>query len=552
MKKRNVLYAAGMALLFAFAFAFSACSEDDDPIPAEAKITAFAITNAGADGDLRVEGDISNLNILVVVPFETDVTALITDITLSSGASVVPASGTPLDFSEPRSFVVTNQDASNTYQVTVEKDDPTEGSITGIVLKNVVTNDIFPVEILQAEKKIVVTFNELQSTVVVIESISLLPPGATYTTSTESDTLDLAQDVHITVSFAGEDVVYDIETNITEAGFDPDNYVALIDRSSASGLVPSYISTENNRGAAFDGRYLFVASRQEGNHVYYWDMEQPSADPKTLDFGDVVSGGTWAVSDIRVVGGNIYVSNMVMNEEQVFKLYKWEDVDDAAPELILSYTVPDEDIRLGDAISIIGNPPVNGYVFASNFAWPNNASEFYVWDFNGQKEEVSPYIMPINPIEGMRIGQYGRVNTIPGEPELLLVTGAEMGVGVMDFEGNIIYETFEPMVQTRSYDPLIWEYNDGLYLSFTVNREWEGQGAWYEIINISEGATFLDALEALSDDNIDEKRVFKHVFGGPGALWVGGTHGVGFSPEGKPRVMGFALMHGFIVHEFSN
>jgi len=538
-------------MLISFALSFTACSDDDDPIPVEALITEFAITNAGADGDLRVDGVISGFNILVVVPFETDVTALVTDIKLSEGASVVPASGTAQNFSTTRNFVVTNADESNTYQVTVELAEPTSGVITDITLVSSVTGDVYASTINQGERVINVTFNELQSVQAIIENITLSPAGTTYATSSGSDTLDLSGQETITLSYAGEQTVYTLVANITEAGFNPDNTITLLDKSSASGLVPSVISNENNRGAAFDGRYGYVTSRQDGNHVYIWDVQNPTADPQTLDFGGVVSGGTWLVSDIRVKDGSIYVSNMVMAEGGVFKVYKWDGIDDDSPEIILEYTVPAADIRLGDAISIIGNPPANGYIFASNFAWPNNASEFYVWDFNGGKTDA-PQIMPINPIEGLRMGQYGRVNTIPGEPDLLLVTGAEMGIAVMDYSGDIKYEVGEPMIQSRSFDPRVWEYNGGLYLSYTVNREWEANGAWYEIINVTEGASLIDAMQGLNETTIEEKRVFKHQISGPGLLWVGGTHGVGFSGDGKPRVMGFALMHGFIVHEFSN
>jgi GNAT superfamily N-acetyltransferase len=150
------------------------------------------------------------------------------------------------------------------------------------------------------------------------------------------------------------------------------------------------------------------------------------------------------------------------------------------------------------------------------------------------------------------MGQYGRVNVIPGDPDHLVVTGAEMGIAVMDYSGDIKHEVGEPIIQSRSYDPRVFEYNGGIYLSFTVNREWEGQGVWYEVINVTEGANLIEALQGLTETSIEEKRVFKHVFGGPAALWVGATNGIGFSDDGKPRVMGFALMHGFIVHEFSN
>jgi hypothetical protein len=550
MKNFKLFQLMGLLAVLAIAFTFTSCKEDD-PQPTEALITEFAITNAGSQGNQRIEGVISGMNILVAVPYETNLTALTTDIKLSDGAMVVPASGTAVDFSSVRSFVVTNGAVSNTYQVTVQRAEPTSGVITSLKVLSASSGEEYGNVINQTNKTITVTFNDLQSSRVVLKDLQLAPAGTTHTTSSGNDTLDLSASASITLSYAGAQTVYNFVANITAAGFNPDNTTLLMDKSLKSALVPSVINNENNRGAAFDGKHVFVVSRKDGNHVYYWDVDAPTAEPKTLAFSNIITGGTWMVSDIRVVGGNIYVSNMVNADGGVFKVYKWEGVDDETPELVFEYTVSGEGKRLGDAISVIGNPPADGYIFASNFAWPNNASEFYVWNFNNNGT-VTPTVLPITPLVGLRMGQYGRVNPIAGSPDLLLVTGAEMGIAVMDYSGDIKYETSEPTIQSRSFDPRIFEYNGGRYISFTVNREWEAQGAWYEVINITEGATVVDALKALNSSNIAAKRVYKHVFGGAGLLWVSGTNGMGFGSNGKPRVMGFAISHGFVVHQFSN
>lgn len=556
MKNTKFFKLTAFVIMTMVAFTFSACSDDDDK-PKEALITEFAITNAGATGDMRFEGVITDFNIVVVVPFETDLTALIPEISLSPGASVVPASGSEVNFTEPRSFVVTNGDLSNTYQVTVVLEDPTNAAISDITLISYASGNPYEVTINQAERVIHVSYNSLESDMVIIDDITLMPAGTTYQTSSGNDTLDLSQeDISITASFAGTDNVYTFSVNVTEAGFDPEKVTTLINRSSATGDVPSFINSNETRGADFDGRYLVMASRQGGNNLYYWDMENLEAGHSTMHLNeDIVSGGTWLISDVRIVNGDIYVSNMVWEEGQVFKVYKWEGVEDENPELVLEYVIGESGPRLGDAISVIGSPPADGYIFASNFPiLPNGvntqASEFYMWNFNNGASDAQA--LPIDPLSGMRMGQYGRVTAIPGEPGLLLVTGAEMGIGIMDFDGDFKAEVAEPAIQTRSFDPSIFEYNGGLYITYTVNREWEPQGAWYEIINVTEGANLVEALQGISDVNIDEKRVYKRVFSGPANLWVGATNGVGFSPDGKPRVMAFCLTHGFIVQELSH
>lgn len=561
MKKARLFQLLGLIGLVSLSVVFHSCKDDDDPKPVEALITEFAITNAGAQGDQRIEGVISNLNILVVVPFETNVTALIPDIKLSEGASVVPASGSTVDFSSVRSFVVTNGDVSNTYQVTVERAEPTSGVITAITFTAVSSGEVYTSSIDQAQRKVTVTLNNLQSPIVEITDITLQPAGTTYTTSTGEDIMDLSSAVAntITLSFAGEQTVYTVEANITEAGFNPDNTTTLINKSGTQ--TPDFLfDTESNqettRSAAFDGRYVIVASRKGGNNVYIWDTQNPNADPQLLSL-EGVSGGSWAISDVRTSEGYIYISNMVWTEGQTFKVYRWDGIADTEPEVVVSWELNVQNVRLGDAISVIGTPPQNGYIFASNFpilpdGTNTQASEFWVWNFNGSKSG-EPTKMPIVPLVGLRMGQYGRVNAIPGVSDKLMVSGAEMGIAVMDMSGTILAETSEPSVQNRSFDPHVFEYNGGRYVAYTVNREWENLGAWFEILNITEGADIVEAMGNITSATIDDLRVYKLNFSRTSSMnWVGANNNVRFGENGKPRVLAFALKHGFIVQELSN
>jgi Fibronectin type III domain. len=80
----------------------------------EKDITAFTIS--GQSGSTTISGT----TIAVTMPFGTDVTALTPAITLSTGASVSPTSGTAQDFTSPVTYTVTAADASTkAYTVTV-------------------------------------------------------------------------------------------------------------------------------------------------------------------------------------------------------------------------------------------------------------------------------------------------------------------------------------------------------------------------------------------------------------------------------------------------
>lgn len=65
---------------------------------------------------------LSGTSIGVTVPYATEVTALTPNITVSAGATIVPASGTARDFTKPQTYTVTAQDGTKkTYTVTVNK-----------------------------------------------------------------------------------------------------------------------------------------------------------------------------------------------------------------------------------------------------------------------------------------------------------------------------------------------------------------------------------------------------------------------------------------------
>jgi len=542
--------------LFVFLMAgmvFTSCEEDDEATP-KAEITSFSIVDAGADGNQSVEGTIENTSITVGVPYKTDLTALTPEIEVSEGAQVTPSSGESLDFTEARNFVVTNGDVEQTYQVTVNKMDPDSPVLMSLDVTSVTTGGEYETSIDQGGETVTVTYNELQSNIVKLENVEVGPEGATYTTSGTNDTLDLSTDQTLTVSYSGESLEYTITSNVTAAGFDPETASAVMDKSAASQAVPSVISGSSSRNAAFNGQYVFATARANGPKVHYWDVNASVDEVHELGGIDSLSGGAWTVSDVVTQGDAIYVSNMVMNSGSVFKVYKWENVEDTVPETVLEYEVTVDNQRFGDAISVIGDPTQDGFIAASNFpgfggeAGNNN---FYVWQATSGEMPAEPEVWDVQVESGANLGQYGRVSEIPGVSDMYVVTGAEMGITVINNNGEAQFEVPKNLIQSRSYDPTIFEYNGGTYLSYTINREWEANGAWYEIVNITEGADAVEGLQNLTDANFASKKVYEKNFSGDSDPWISSANRVAFDSNGDPMVMAFTVQNGFIVEGFT-
>ena len=83
-------------------------------------VAARAIENFSFPG--LPSARISQSNISVTVPFATDITSLTPKITVSAGASVMPATGVARNFTQPQTYSVKSIDGSiKTYTVTVSK-----------------------------------------------------------------------------------------------------------------------------------------------------------------------------------------------------------------------------------------------------------------------------------------------------------------------------------------------------------------------------------------------------------------------------------------------
>lgn len=93
---------------------FQILYKDKENLPEFVTLHAFDV-----EGATSVKMDSDNKTIAVTVPYGTDVTALTVTSKVSEGASIQPASGSVVDFSEPVAFTITNGSTSSTWTVTV-------------------------------------------------------------------------------------------------------------------------------------------------------------------------------------------------------------------------------------------------------------------------------------------------------------------------------------------------------------------------------------------------------------------------------------------------
>lgn len=328
----------------------------------------------------------------------------------------------------------------------------------------------------------------------------------------------------------------------------------LINRTGTA--LPTQIGTGGNaRSAAlYQNRWVIVPSREVTTNVWVWDSQNPDAPPFSLPMGTgILAVQTFPINYVRTVGDDIFVSSLTTNPQGTgwgagpFRLYRWRSLT-SEPELVLSYTALAG--RLGDAFSIIGDPNTNGKLIAHINLAPG--IEFRVWNFeNGViTNPDTPALITISP-EAV-FNNHGIFNPIPGEPDLFLVTSNNSGIIIANSTGVIQAEIPTTVINAAAYDPNIFYFGGRRYLTYTINSTLPvgaPAGARYQIVDITEGATVVEAINAITSTAILNERTVHDFVIGPRHASLTATNSVGVLENGNIRILAHVVGTGFVVQE---
>lgn len=570
--KKNVLKKA--MLLGLGSLLMLACTEKNgNPGSNALEVTGVAILNAGEDGDTRAEGVLSGDTFTIEVSPLSNLSAAKLEITAPEGVTTTPANGVTVDFeaNAEQALVAYKGTEVKNYRIKVVKSELTDE----LVIKSFSVAGVYApsTKIDHASKTITISFSNVTGVVATLSDFEFNPSTATVKASVpamedEKMVVDFADENEksITIQNGSEEKKYIVKAEISKAGMDPATGKVVMDQFLGSGLNPA-LGNNNTRSAFFDGKYMFFACREGGNNIYYFDIDDPTKEMKSLNMGEgIISGGAWLISDVRVAdNGGIYVSNMVNAAGSSFNVYYWSDVN-ASPVKVLSYALeapvsPATAVRLGDAISIVGDPQKDGYIAASNFPFQNNKqAQFYIWKATDGKLADKPQVVDIvdkftgASADDKSLGQYGRINEIPGDSEHFIATGSSSGMIILNKEMNdVAFELVrDTPIQGRAMDPHFFEYNGIRYLAYTVNREWAANEAFVEIVALTEGNSYFEGIQALAEKSMDDIRVYQGKItetATAGAAWVSACNNVKVKND-KVYVFGYVCEYGANVIEF--
>ena len=320
-----------------------------------------------------------------------------------------------------------------------------------------------------------------------------------------------------------------------------DTILTLFNAAQAAGKMPAIIDNAgNNRGAGFNGKHMFVASRQNGNHVYYWDAKDPNAAPKELSISGI-TGGTFVLSDLAVSGSNIFVSNMVL-AGGAFKVYHWSSIE-SQPRVLLEY--PASPDRLGDAITVIGDPDKKALLIASS----HGNKRFYVWTIeNGSIGNTTPVVQTYDFASNLN---FGRVTQVPGPEQLYLASAPSVGMMLLDSTLKMVDTIGAAFFPSWAMHAQVFEYKGTRLIGYVHVKSSPAANALY-LLNISDGKTVREAFTKLRSAAFADRLLHSFNLG----TISNGNASAGFDVVsdtlGNVQVMGFAAGNGFVVQQLGN
>jgi len=321
-----------------------------------------------------------------------------------------------------------------------------------------------------------------------------------------------------------------------------DQIQTIMEVTSENGNLPAAIDDSGaNRGAAFNGEHVFVASRTNGLHIYYWDVNEPTAAPHELDMTGV-SGGLFPINEVTTSGDDIFASNMDF-ANGTFKMYHWSSVD-AVPVNIIEYaSIP---ARLGDAFTVFGDPEI-----AASIVVPSHGSNsVYVWYMvDGAIESADPEVFTLAELGNLDFSR--ATNTVGADDTYTLLSGP-FGIAVLDEETNIeltIPQDFFPGWSMYA-QPFFYEGNR--YLSYIHVRIGDVVENIMYVLDISEGSDLLAAMTALSTGTFADHVVHQFNLGTVSNGNASVSNDVVFDPFGNLWLMGFAAGNGFVLQKLGD
>lgn len=531
------------------------CNDDDvyDNPSGETIIYNISVSNGGLSGADVIPGDINPeaKTIEFTIPAETDIQAVRFSGKLSLGAKFdedaydfYTSDATTLE----RDVNVVNVDNVSTYHIILHLSDPVASPLLNSI--SVKTADGSVARGFVSDANNTVYLNCETSPTAEILEVNMLPRRSTYTfTAANNGVISADNPGQLVMEFGGRTTTLDVDFGGSPV-FGADFAKAeVFSYSGGTGNVWKDYAAENTRWTQFDGKNLFMASREGGTFpktISYNSIRNGSPSENILDITGI-AGGTYLISSCGIAQGHYYICNLTTTlPDPVFKVYHWADANAPCETVLETEGVADVFAgRWGDNFSIDLDENGNGYIWLFDHAGGAFCLRFDVTGFT----QVNPE--PVRIDCPYTLAYYASMNRVPGEENRYMLTSTyQNAILLVDADLNV-YNRIEP--EEGKEFPVSAE-NDARIISFNGERYMVTCNGWgwsyskaqtIRVYDLSQG---VDAQMAITNFNqTDRNPVYTfELVGANCSAWSANT-GAAIDDEGNLLIMGAAPRGGFAV-----
>jgi hypothetical protein len=253
-----------------------------------------------------------------------------------------------------------------------------------------------------------------------------------------------------------------------------------------------------------------------------------------------VAGGTFTVSDIATSNKHIIMSNMAFKDGN-FKVYHWTDTK-AEPKILLN--VPVAPARLGDAITVIGDPGTKAQLFVSGHGTKN----FYIWDIvAGKIDSIQPKVIVMDSLPTVN---FARITKVPNE-DMYLLSGSDSRLVLLDKNFKQVDRAAGEYVLSWPMYAQVFYNEDRRYISYVHVRSNPPENELH-VIDITKGSNITEAFKNMRDSSIT--KLFAHTanLGNTANGNASTGHSVVMDSEGKNWLMAYSAGNGFILQRLAD
>jgi hypothetical protein len=206
---------------------------------------------------------------------------------------------------------------------------------------------------------------------------------------------------------------------------------------------------------------------------------------------------------------------------------------------------PSSPDRLGDAITVVGDPSKRAFLIASS----HGNKRFYIWTIEGGI--VTSSMPTVNTYDFIARADFARITRVPGAEELYLASGPLFGVMLLDKDMKLVDSLGTSFFPSWPMHAQVFQYNGQRLMGYVHVKSSPAENALY-VVDMNEKDNIRDVFTSLRKAGFAKRLIHSLSLG----TISNGNASAGFDAvtdaAGNVQVMAFSAGNGFVVQQFGN